>query len=282
MSTTPSPSARKPSTELVPVTAGLELVLASLPAGELARLLKELGAPETFSDGWLPVRRDPAEMERWARGRLRSLIRVLKAWRGQSALYAALGARRAAIEGRHEAVDSFARHWLKIPNVTPDWREAVSAALMDDWEDGLDVEDDGLVAALRKNSHTVHRQLQPVWERKANGRRVALLDAPVCGGHDLTLRDVLSDGRHPQDDVLPWEPDEPRALVVFASLSSEEQALARVWSQSPGTSWEEAALLTGASNPYAFGQRVRAKLKRLGKQYNDRAQAAALTVGGMR
>ncbi|MFF1870113.1 hypothetical protein [Streptomyces sp. CB03911] len=259
------------------------LVKSMLRVGEQVRRLAagNFGGPEP--GGRWPVRREPGEMQLWVRSRMWGLFGMPVPQGGQSALYAALGARRAAIAGNDRAVEAFARQWLKLPNVTPDWREAVSSALMSDWESGPPKADgEALVAALRRESGTVHRQLQPLWERKVAGRRVSLLDAPVAGRHGLTLHDLASDGRHPQDDVLPWEPVEPRARVVFAGLSSEEQAVARVWSQNQGASWEEAARQAGVPSPHTFGQRVRTKLKRLGVQHTTRVQAAALTLGGAR
>ncbi|GGR01014.1 hypothetical protein [Kitasatospora griseola] len=248
---------------------------------ELNRAADEV--PGLAHGDWLPIRREAGEMQRWVRARLWDLFGASAERRNQSALYAALGARRAAVAGNDQAVDAFARQWLKISNVTSDWREAVSYALMGDWESGPPgVDNETLVAALRLESGTVHQQLQPIWERKSAGNRVALLDAPVPGGQGLTLHDVISDNRHPQDDVLPWEPAEQRALAVFAKLSPEEQEVARVWSQSGRGSWEEAAREVGCPSPHAFGQRVRAKLKRLGGQYTERVQAAALTLGGGR
>ncbi|MFC9856771.1 MULTISPECIES: hypothetical protein [unclassified Streptomyces] len=196
----------------------------------------------------------------------------------REALLAALTARNAAIEGDHEAVDEFSRTWLGITRPER-WRDAVEMALLGEWVNNLGrgiLRDPAVVDLLRNHAQIEHRHLQPLWERKVNGRRTALLSQPVS--NDLTLHDILAECRTPEAEVLHAEHDDSRVAAVLRRLTPEEASVAEQWAAVPDINWHRAAL--AARLPETFGESVRRKLKRLGKHYTERAQAAATAVAG--
>ncbi|MFE0400341.1 hypothetical protein ACFW19_00500 [Streptomyces nigra] len=196
----------------------------------------------------------------------------------REALLAALAARNAVIEGDQEAVDEFSRTWLGITRPER-WRDAVEMALLGDWVNNLGrgtLRDPAVVDLLRHHTQIEHRHLQPLWERKVNGRRTTLLSQPV--GHDLTLHDILAECRTPETEVMHTEHDGSRVAAVLRQLTSEEVTVAEQWAAMPDISWHRAALAVRL--PETFGERVRRKLKRLGKLYAERTQAAATAVAG--
>ncbi|MEU6688119.1 hypothetical protein [Streptomyces sp. NPDC046832] len=211
------------------------------------------------------------------RGQLVALVEF-KRWKGGTALavFAALAARRAMLEGwEHweKTVEDFARTWLPIPKVTAQWHEAVSTALIGDWADALDDKISRLDAwqLFEQDRKIVYRQLQPLWERKTGGHRLLMLDQPRAGwGAPL---DVPDKAPGPEHAALPWEPETEWAVTVFGWLEPKEQAIARAWATNPGVSWAEAAQIAGIPND---GERVRTKLKRLGKRYGERQANAAM------
>ncbi|KWT63537.1 hypothetical protein ADL21_02360 [Streptomyces albus subsp. albus] len=141
--------------------------------------------------------------------------------------------------------------------------EAVSTAVLDPWVatvSQLTVNE--ALARLRREVRALHTQLQPLWERRSGGRRTMLLDQPLPSG--LSLYEALADRTAGVDGVaLPWEPENARTAEVFALLDDAEREVARCWAMQRGASWEEAAL--GAGLPATFGERVRRKLRRLGR-----------------
>uniref|UniRef100_UPI000E681CB4 hypothetical protein n=2 Tax=Streptomyces TaxID=1883 RepID=UPI000E681CB4 len=216
----PGPSGPQPSADLVAVPrsrvvklpphvrADLEATVRALalprPAesglgGGLAEtirtiaLLRGVEKPEPCEHGadWIWVQR--------VDGQLRTLV-VQAKWalygaereRARLGVFAALNARRAILETRtidgwKPAVAEFAATWLGIPNPDNEWLEAVSTALLGNWVDLLGehlVDDAGALGLkqLKKESAVVHRQLQPLWRRKAAGGRLLSLDHPVPGG----------------------------------------------------------------------------------------------------
>ncbi|MEE4598909.1 hypothetical protein V2J94_45035 [Streptomyces sp. DSM 41524] len=60
------------------------------------------------------------------------------------------------------------------------WRDAVACALLADWTDplGQHAAEESVLALLKRETCAAHAQLQPLWERKAGGQRVAL---HACG-----------------------------------------------------------------------------------------------------
>ncbi|MGI5456409.1 hypothetical protein ACQEWB_25230 [Streptomyces sp. CA-249302] len=196
----------------------------------------------------------------------------------REALLAALTARNAAIEGDHEAVDEFSRIWLGV-NHPERWRDAVEMALLGEWVKSLGrgtLRDPAVVDLLKSHTQIEHRHLQPLWERKVNGRRTSLLSRPVGG--DLTVRDLLVEHRTPETEVLHNE-HESRVNTVLHGLAPDEAIVATRWAEAPDLSWQQAAL--SEQFPETFGERVRRKLKRLGKEYIARAQAASNAVAGV-
>lgn len=69
--------------------------------------------------------------------------------------------------------------------------------------------------------------------------------------------------------------------AVLSRLKPAERAVAMAWADPQTTSWTEAAahvMALGGLRGFAaeaLGERVRTKLKRLGKQHTERADAAA-------
>lgn len=227
-------------------------------------------------------------------GQLRTLV-VQAKWapygaecaRARLGVFAALNARQAilqtrTVDGWKPAVAEFASMWLDIPNPGTEWLEAVSTALLGSWVDLLDehlVDDAGALGLkrLKRESAVVHRQLKPLWRRKTSGGRLLSLDHPVPGVG--TLVDVLADrAAHAEPSAL-WEPDTDAAACVFSQLSSGEQQVARAWAQSGRASWAEAADLAGVTA--ADADRVRRKLRRLGRRFEERTEAARVTRGSL-
>lgn len=192
----------------------------------------------------------------------------------QSGLLAAMAAREAAIEGRDLEVDDFATAWLGLRQVkAPEWREAISTALLTDWRDALgDVRtaDEAVLSMLRSRARVEHLRGQPVWVRRTGNRRTLLLDMPVGNG---VLGDVITStvSPSPEDAALSAVFTDARIAAVLQELGSEEQSLAQAWAGS-GDDWRKAAVAAGL--PAEYGERLRRKLKRLGARYAARAQAA--------
>ncbi|MFD3572765.1 hypothetical protein [Streptomyces sp. NPDC058644] len=193
----------------------------------------------------------------------------------REALLAALTARNAAIEGDHKEVDEFSRIWLGITHPEK-WRDAVEMALLGDWVTNLGrgiLRDPAVVDLLRHHTQIEHRHLQPLWERKVNGRRTMLLSQPV--GSDQVLQDLLTECRTPETELSRTEHD-GRIAAVFRRLTQDEVTVAATWAEAPDISWHQAALTERL--PEAFGERVRRRLKRLGKQHTQRLQASASSI----
>jgi hypothetical protein len=175
------------------------------------------------------------------------------------------------VDGWKPTVDEFARTWLGISRPDEDWLEAVSTALLGNWVDLLDTHhfDDARELGLRqlkKESDTVHRQLQPLFRRKARGGRLLSLDHPTTGGGAVV--DLLADQAATADSLPWWEPENDHAAAVFQQLSRSEQHLARTWATAGPCSWAEAAEL--ASLPATDADSVRRKLRRLGHRHQQR------------
>ncbi|MES9520643.1 hypothetical protein [Streptomyces capoamus] len=188
----------------------------------------------------------------------------------REAVVAALVARNAAIEGDAVAVDDFSRTWLGLGRPGP-WRAAVEMALLGDWVDALGrhVSDDAeIMELLHLHTHREHRRLQPLWERQVRGRTVRLLDEPV--GPGLSLRELVAQRGRPEDRLLLGEVEDPRVQAVLARLAPPEKAVAMAYAAQRVT-WTEAAVEGGAADPGAFGERVRRKLKRLGRLHGSTA-----------
>ncbi|MEU6965033.1 hypothetical protein [Streptomyces chrestomyceticus] len=189
----------------------------------------------------------------------------------RTALLAAMSARNAAIEGDGAAVDAFSRTWLGLSQPER-WREAVEMALLGDWVLALgdgSASDPAVIRMLSQHTSVAHRQLQPLWERRIRGKRVALLSTPV--GQDQTLGDLLTNPRSAENVALSGTYSDGRLAVVLRGLRREEAGVATGWAHT-GATWERAA--ADQRLPAAYGERVRRKLKRLGAQHTGRAAAA--------
>ncbi|MEV6002160.1 hypothetical protein AB0M25_23520 [Streptomyces griseomycini] len=195
----------------------------------------------------------------------------------REAVMAALAARNSAIEGDSAAVNEFSRTWLGISN-PEQWRAAVEMALLGDWVDVLGQrlsKDPEIMELLSRHTDREHLYLQPLWHRQARGRPVRLLEDPVAAG--VSLRDVITDHRRPEDHLMRSEVTDPRLDAVLAHLMPAERAVAMTYATQRVT-WTQAAAEGGAKDPHAFGERVRRKLKRLGMCHHPAAAHPSLSV----
>jgi hypothetical protein len=107
-----------------------------------------------------------------------------------------------------------------------------------------------------------------VWRRRTRHGRVLCLDAALGDGlslHDLVVADVdmlkrLS-GKVYEDE---------RLATVLRALDPAEQQVIFAYAEGYGTTWAEAAAVVGATDPEAFGERVRRKAKRLATEHRRR------------
>ncbi|MCB5166519.1 hypothetical protein LG634_16940 [Streptomyces bambusae] len=189
-------------------------------------------------------------------------------------LGAALAARNAAIEGDHAAVDAFARHVLGIRR-PEDCRDWLIDALLGDWVDDLGryLTDPELLDILNTHLAMERQRWKPVWDHRIRGQRVGLLQSPLTS--TLTLADLAIDHRLPEDDLLADEMSDARLPSVLRGLNPAEAAVARAWAGDPKASWSRAAAAVHEPDPDSAGERVRRKLKRLGKLHTERALGRA-------
>ncbi|MER7047322.1 hypothetical protein [Streptomyces jumonjinensis] len=184
--------------------------------------------------------------------------------RFETPVLSALEGLEAAVRGQNDVIDHVAHNTLGIPSgKAASWREAVSTALLGDWVPILNEANADLLVPkyLRQEVARVHRDLQPLWERKVRGRRVEMLGKPVTEG--LTLQDVAADGSEPDQGILRVTIDNPRILEVLGALDPDEREVALAWARGGASvrNWGDAARLVGAARPDDFGERVRRKLK---------------------
>ncbi|MFF9301354.1 hypothetical protein [Streptomyces sp. NPDC014764] len=195
----------------------------------------------------------------------------------REAVMAALAARNSAIEGDSAAVNEFSRTWLGISN-PEQWRAAVEMALLGDWVDVLGrrlSKGPEIMELLSRHTGREHLYLQPLWHRQARGRPMRLLEDPVALG--VSLRDVITDHRRPEDHLMRSEVADPRLDAVLAHLKPAERAVAMTYATQRVT-WTQAAAEGGASDPLSFGERVRRKLKRLGMRHHPSAAHPSLSA----
>ncbi|MFF5313161.1 MULTISPECIES: hypothetical protein [Streptomyces] len=186
----------------------------------------------------------------------------------REALLAALVARNAAIEGDAEGVDAFSRTWLSLAR-PESWREAVEMALLGDWVEALGggcTHDPFITDLLHRHRKTEHKRLQPLWERRVQGKRTAVLSRPV--GDGLTLADALPGAQSPEVLLNDAFIDD-RISTVLSQLPHADTEIALSWART-GDSWAETA--DSAGQETAYGERVRRKLKRLGSEYKRRQE----------
>ncbi|MEV8551800.1 hypothetical protein AB0L04_18460 [Streptomyces glaucescens] len=187
----------------------------------------------------------------------------------------AVEARNEAALGNTELIENFMAADLGLWRGAR-WQEPVTTALLGDWASTLYTHGTIRRGALSRLMHEVkeiHRQLTPLWRRRCAGERLLSLDVPVLD-NGLTLADLVAGGPDPADILTGTLPDDPRVLAVLEQMFPIERAVALAWSRSGTSSWTEAAatVLTLTSQAYAqghaeaLGERVRRKLKRLGRR----------------
>ncbi|WP_328508289.1 hypothetical protein OG981_53785 [Streptomyces mirabilis] len=188
----------------------------------------------------------------------------------------ALSAREAALVGDGATIRSFTSEVLERWS---GWNEPVSTALLGNWADPL--YDQGhltpdALEKLKSEASVIHRQLTPVWRRKVNHSRLLLLDTPL--GDGLTLSDLVSGQAAPGTGVEVGFED-PRLNTILKALSPAERAVTLALATNGVTTWAEAAMAAGATQPEIQGEKVRRKVKRLAARSTGRAAAAeAITV----
>ncbi|MFH8559879.1 hypothetical protein [Streptomyces sp. NPDC017988] len=193
-------------------------------------------------------------------------------------LMAALEARADALQNRQDKVENFAARVLGV-NRSTRWCEAVSTALMGDWTRPLDERGclpPEALGQLRAEAHTIHRQLVPLWRRRVRRSRLLLLDAPL--GDGLCLYDLVADRANLSDACLGMAIHDDRLLRIVQHLTSEERLVVVALAAGDGATWTEAAAHAGASDPTAFGERVRRKTRRLAVRAEERRAAARATT----
>lgn len=187
----------------------------------------------------------------------------------------AVEARNEAALGNTELIEKFMAVDLGLWRGAR-WQEPVTTALVGDWASTLYTHGTirrGALSRLMREVREIHRQLTPLWRRRCAGERLLSLDVPVLE-NGLTLADLVAGGPDPADILTGTLPDDPRVLAVLEQLFPIERAVALAWCRSGTSSWTEAAatVLTLTSQAYvqgdaeALGERVRRKLKRLGRR----------------
>ncbi|MFI6341413.1 hypothetical protein [Streptomyces sp. NPDC050535] len=174
-------------------------------------------------------------------------------------------------------IDALCAKALALPS-SERWRTAVSTALLGPWcklEHPGSAGQFASIAALRAETRALHTQLVPLWRRRIRHGRVLSLDADLGGLslHDLVAADV-DYLRHTAGGVF----DDERLNALLLGLDPLERQVVFAYAEGEGTTWTEAAAAAGATDPTAFGERVRRKAKRLAAEQRRRiAQAPEAT-----
>ncbi|MGJ3558662.1 hypothetical protein ACR6C2_05405 [Streptomyces sp. INA 01156] len=123
------------------------------------------------------------------------------------------------------------------------------------------------LGALRAEVRAARRFPTPLRRRRTQHGRILSLDADLGGVslYDLVAADV---------DLLVHTTggvyEDKRLNVVLGGLDPVERQIVFVYAEGEGTTWTEAAATVGATDPQAFGKRVRRKAKRLATGQNRR------------
>lgn len=184
----------------------------------------------------------------------------------------ALLTRELAKEVQERCVDRLAANNLLVPR-SDRWREAISTALLGGWSAPLWSEgrlSSTAVAALKAEARMLHRQLVPVWRRKTRHGRVLSLD--VALGNGLSLYDLVAADVDLLQRVAGRVFEDERLNAVLRGLTSAEQQVVFAYAEGEGTTWVEAAACAGATDPEAFGKRVRCKARRLAAEQRRRRE----------
>ncbi|MGW5527942.1 hypothetical protein [Streptomyces xanthochromogenes] len=198
----------------------------------------------------------------------------------------AVEARNEAALGNSELIEKFMAVDLGLWRGAR-WQEPVTTALLGDWASTLYTHGTirrGALSQLMREVRATHRQLTPLWRRRCAGERLLSLDVPVLE-NGLTLADLVAGGPDPADILTGMVPDDPRVLAVLEQMFTIERAVALAWSRSATSSWTEAAATVFALTSQAYvhgdaealGERVRRKLKRLGRHHARHSQGGEET-----
>lgn len=117
--------------------------------------------------------------------------------------------------------------------------------------------------------------LVPLWRRRVRRSRLLLLDAPL--GDGLCLYDLVADRANLSDACLGTAIHDDRLVRIMQHLTPEERLVVIALATGDGTTWTEATAHAGASEPAAFGERVRRKTRRLAVRAEERRAAARAT-----
>ncbi|MGW5667436.1 hypothetical protein [Micromonospora sp. NPDC003776] len=206
---------------------------------------------------------------------------TLFALAARAVFWAAVRVRKAILheENSEEIVREFMLEVLDLfPKGQPHIEAAKEALLEDAW---LKAEPENARKMLLKRIRELHRNHRLIGDTELRYRRVVSLHTPLGqAGSDsdvvLTLAEALADPRSVEDLVLSLpEFRDPRIDRVLDKLKPGEREVADLYAGHDGMTWELAAAAAG--QPPAFGERVRRKLDRLGKDFTSR-QAGELHV----
>ncbi|XVV08186.1 hypothetical protein ACQP2X_25385 [Actinoplanes sp. CA-131856] len=203
-----------------------------------------------------------------------ALTETLLALGVRAVFRAAVRARKAIIheENSEEIVREFMLRILDLfPNGQPHVEAAKEALLEDAW---MKAAPENVKKVLFKRIRELHRNHRLIGDTKLRHRHVVSLHAPLGQeGSDsdvvLTLAEALADPRSSEDLVL-GSPEfrDPRIDRVLDKLKPGEREVADLYAVHDGMTWDLAAAAAG--QPPAFGERVRRKLDRLGKDFTSR------------
>jgi hypothetical protein len=177
----------------------------------------------------------------------------------------AMAVRRAVLSDLRspQTVQAFARDRLMIKGVTPHVVDAiVDVLLADDWV-AMTVPEDQLLRHFRARTSERHRLHRPLLESRLGTTRVASLSERAGVGQ---LGDLVSDYRETDTEALAvglWE--DRRLRLVMAQLDAESRRLVEAVAKYPRTSWNDAAVLTGAREQRS--EQVRRRLRYLAREY---------------
>ncbi|WP_405189355.1 hypothetical protein OG473_39255 [Streptomyces anulatus] len=189
----------------------------------------------------------------------------------------ALGAREAALAGDKSTIHSFRSDVL---GMWKGWDESISTALLGNWADTLYGHGRLTVDALsrlKSEASVINRQLTPVWRRKVSQSRLLLLDTPL--GDGLSLYDLVP-GQASADLGVEAGFDDPRLAEIMQALSPAERAVTLALAAGGVTTWAEAAMAAGATQPEKMGEQVRRKVKRLAARITGRSSATPEATPG--
>jgi len=195
------------------------------------------------------------------------------------AVIQALGARDAALAGDGSTIRSFTSDVL---GRWSGWTEPVSTALLGNWADTL--YDQGRLTPdaldkLKAEAGVINKQLTPVWNRKVNHARLLLLDTPL--GDGLSLHDLVPSQAAAGIGAEAGF-DDPRLTEIMKALSPAERAVTLALASGGVTTWAEAAMAAGATQPKYVGNQVRRKVKRLAARITGRSSTTGATPGSGR